>query len=84
MPYLPNPVNGLNALELSELLDLLIEHTAHHTDLISRGGTREEFSTNREILRELQSEIEFRQTAYISPRNISPHLDQPDQIAPKK
>jgi hypothetical protein len=78
MPYLPNPVNGLNALELSELLDLLIEHTAHHTDLISRGGTREEFRINREILRELQSEIEFRQTAYISPRNISHYSDQQD------
>ena len=53
-------MHNLNALELSDLLDLLIEQTSHHTRLIATGGTPEEFRISREILRELQSEIKFR------------------------
>ncbi|MGZ8511259.1 MAG: hypothetical protein ACXWV1_14770 [Chitinophagaceae bacterium] len=70
----------LKALELSDLLDLLIEQTAYHTQLISRGGTPEEFRLSGEILRELQKEIEFRMANYISPQT---NVSMPDQNAEK-
>jgi hypothetical protein len=50
----------LKLLSLADLLDLMIEQTAHHTRLISLGATAQEFGVSRDILRELQSEIHLR------------------------
>ncbi|MBC7868476.1 MAG: hypothetical protein H7X88_13155 [Gloeobacteraceae cyanobacterium ES-bin-316] len=66
----------LKNLDLSDLLDLLIEQTAHHTQLISIGGTPEEFRVSREILRSLQTEIQTRKEIINSPPNINTSQDQ--------
>ncbi|MGZ5248383.1 MAG: hypothetical protein ACXWV6_01205 [Chitinophagaceae bacterium] len=60
----------LKNLDLSDLLDLLIEQTAHHTQLISIGGSPEEFRVSREILRSLQTEIYTRKEIIDTPPNI--------------
>ncbi|MGZ5219108.1 MAG: hypothetical protein ACXWWD_06215 [Chitinophagaceae bacterium] len=60
----------LKNLDLSDLLDLLIEQTAHHTQLISIGGTPDEFRVSREILRSLQTEIYTRKEIIDTPPNI--------------
>ena len=73
-------MNDLKALDLSDLLDLLVEQTVYHTQLISLGGTPEEFRVSREILRKLQKEIEFRMATYISPQT---NVSLPDQNAEK-
>ena len=65
----------LKNLELSDILDLLIEQTAHHTQLISIGGTPEEFRISREILRSLQSEIQTRKEIINPPPSINTSRD---------
>ena len=52
--------NDLKLLTLDELLDLMIEQTSYHTQLISLGATSEQFRASGEILRELQEEITLR------------------------
>jgi hypothetical protein len=64
----PTCVTELKKLELSDLLDLLIEQTSYHTHLIATGGTQEEFRVSGEILKELQTEIESRMATYTSPQ----------------
>lgn len=66
----------LKNLDLSDLLDLLIEQTAHHTHLISIGGTPEEFRVSREILRSLQTEIQTRKEIIDTPPTINTSKDQ--------
>jgi hypothetical protein len=50
----------LKQIELADLLDLLIEQTTYHTQLITKGASTEEFARSSEILKELQQEIELR------------------------
>ena len=50
----------LKQIELPDLLDLLIDQTTYHTQLITRGASAEEFARSSEILKELQQEIELR------------------------
>lgn len=54
--------NDLKLLTLDELLDLMIEQTSYHTQLISLGATPDRFRASREILRELQEEITLRKS----------------------
>jgi hypothetical protein len=65
-------MKNLKLLELPDLLDLLIEQTAHYTRLISVGTTPEELRISREILKELQSEIKLRKSTTDLPQNITP------------
>lgn len=57
-------MEDLNLLSLPDLLDLLIEQTTHHTNLISFGATPEQFRISNEILKQLQKEIEARRLAH--------------------
>ena len=52
----------LQNLETSQLIDLLAQHTADYTKLMSEGTTEEEFAKSRLIITALQSEIETRKT----------------------
>jgi hypothetical protein len=61
----------LKLLTLDELLDLMIEQTSYHTQLISLGATPEQFRTSREILRELQEEITLRK----SNKEVNPDIN---------
>ena len=65
-------MHDLKSLELSDLLDLLIEYTAHHTKMIATRATPEEFRISRETLRELQTEIKIRQARDTSTPNDMP------------
>lgn len=69
---------NLKKLELTDLLDFLIRQTNHHTHLIAKGATPEEFARSREILRQLQQEIEARNAMnVVPPQDISiPAHDQ--------
>lgn len=57
-------MEDLKLLSLPDLLDLLIEQTTHHTNLISLGATPEQFRISNEILKQLQKEIEVRRLAH--------------------
>jgi len=68
--------NDLKLLTLVELLDLMMEQTSYHTQLISLGATPGQFRVSRETLRELQEEIESRKSNEILNQNINPSQDQ--------
>ena len=53
----------LEQLPLTELLALLVRQTAHHTHLIAKGATADEFAESRAVLREIQMQIQFRDFA---------------------
>jgi hypothetical protein len=57
-------MHDLKSLELPDLFNLLIEHTAHHKRMFATQATAEELRISGEILRELQTEIEIRQARY--------------------
>jgi hypothetical protein len=69
-------MEDLQQLNLSDLLDLLIEQTTHHTNLISLGATPEQFRISNEILRQLQKEIELRRSAKSSSQPVASSKDQ--------
>ena len=69
-------MDDLKQLSLSDLLDLLIEQTTHHTNLISLGATPEQFRISNEILKQLQKEIELRRLVYKSSQQVVPAKDQ--------
>ena len=69
-------MEDLKQLSLSDLLDLLIEQTTHHTNLISFGATPEQFRVSNEILRQLQKEIELRRLANSSSQQVASSQDQ--------
>ena len=50
----------LEQLQLTELLKLLVKQTAHHTQLIARGATADEFAKSRDALMEIQMQIQSR------------------------
>ncbi len=53
----------LEQLPLKELLALLVKQTAHHTHLIAKGASADEFAESRAVLREIQMQIQFREFA---------------------
>ncbi len=53
----------LEQLPLLELLELLVKQTAHHTQLIAKGATADEFAESTAVLREIQMQIQFRDFA---------------------
>ena len=50
----------LKQLELTDLLDLLVQHTYSHSQLIANGATLEQFKVSDENLKQIQQEIELR------------------------
>lgn len=50
----------LEQLELSELLDLLVQHTQDHSQMITNGATFDRFRESEESLIRIQKEIELR------------------------
>jgi len=69
-------MEDLKLLSLPDLLDLLIEQTTHHTNLISLGATPEQFRISNEILKQLQKEIEFRRATTNSAQHLASSQDQ--------
>jgi hypothetical protein len=45
---------------LSELFDMLAEQTTHYMKILTMGASKEQFEMSREIIREIQLEIESR------------------------
>ncbi len=62
-------MEDLKLLSLSDLLDLLIEQTTYHTNLIASGATPEQFRMSNNILRELQVEVRIRHSMMKNPAN---------------
>ena len=54
----------LKLLSLEDLLDILIDQTAHHMQLIISGGNAEEMKWSRQFLADLQKEILIRQNGW--------------------
>lgn len=69
-------MEDLKLLSLPDLLDLLIEQTTHHTNLISLGATPEQFRISNEILKQLQKEIELRRSTLSSSQKLASPQDQ--------
>ena len=63
-------------LSLSDLLDLLIEQTNFNAHLRSLGATPDQLMISREILRNLQAEIELRKAAEKANQSIFPSQDE--------
>ena len=53
-------MQDLQQLELSDLLDLLVQHTQDHSHLISNGATLVQFRISEDNLIQIQKEIELR------------------------
>ena len=58
---------NLRNLDLSDLLDVLVDQTAWHTQLITSGASATELRNSRLLLIEIQEEIEWRKTAVNMP-----------------
>ena len=70
-------MEDLKLLSLSDLLDLLIEQTTYHTQLISKGGTTgEQFRISGETLKQLQEEIGLRKLAEKTDQTIFRSQDE--------
>lgn len=69
-------MHNLKYLELADLLDLLIDQTAYHVRMISKGATPEEFARSREILNQIQEEIEIKKTENNPATGITSSQDQ--------
>ncbi|TMI89428.1 MAG: hypothetical protein E6H08_16540 [Bacteroidetes bacterium] len=66
----------LGNLETSRLVDLLAQHTADYTKMMSEGTTEEEYAKCKLIIKALQAEIESRKTNTTgSETNITPLPD---------
>ncbi len=59
-------MHDLKKMELIELLDLLLEHTENHTQLIANGATFEQFNKSEGDLKQIQREIELRKQSNVS------------------
>jgi hypothetical protein len=55
-------VDDLSHIKLSDLLDMLSEYTDRYMKMLSDGYTREEFDSCREMIIDIQTEIQSRQT----------------------
>jgi hypothetical protein len=53
-------MENIRLAKTPELIDLLSEETALYTKLHSSGGSHEEFERCRQMIKELQQEIELR------------------------
>jgi len=53
-------MQNINHLELNELLDLLVQYTHDHSQLIANGATIDRFKQSEETLIHIQQEIELR------------------------
>jgi len=53
-------MQNLHQLDLSELLDLLVQRTQDHSQLIANGTTIDRFKSSEEALIHIQQEIELR------------------------
>jgi hypothetical protein len=58
-------MQDLKKMELIELLDLLLEHTENHTQLIANGSSFEQFTKSEEELKQIQQEIEIRKQSNV-------------------
>ena len=56
-------MQNLDQLELTELLELLVQHTQDHSRLITNGATVDRFKASEESLIRIQKEIELRKLA---------------------
>ncbi len=68
-------MEDLKLLSLSDLLDLLIEQTTYHTQLISKGASGEQFRISKETLKQLQEEIALRKLAVKTDQTMFPSQD---------
>jgi hypothetical protein len=53
-------MQDLKKMKLIDLLDLLLEHTEYHTDLIANGASFHQVTISEQDLIEIQQEIEAR------------------------
>ena len=53
-------MQNLDQLELNELLDLLVQHTQEHSQLIANGATFDRFRESEDALIKIQQQIEQR------------------------
>ena len=75
-------MEDLKLLSLPDLLDLLIEQTTYHTQLISKGGaTGEQFRISGEALKQLQEEIALRKLAEKPDKTMFPSQDESLEMA---
>ena len=65
-------MENIKLLSLIDLLDLLIWQTTHHITLIVRGATPMQFMQSREMLRDLQEEINVRTIVQKTNQQILP------------
>ena len=63
---------NLTHIELSDLYDLLAQHTNRYMKMLSEGATREEFDQCREIMIAIQIEIRVRRRATVTPAFVPP------------
>jgi hypothetical protein len=62
-------MNNLQSLETPALIDILAQHTADYTKMLTEGGTTQEFEKCKMIIKAIQLEIEVRNGANTSVTN---------------
>jgi hypothetical protein len=70
-------MEDLKQLSLSDLIDLLVEQTNYHAHLRALDSTTDQLMISREILRNLQGEIELRKLAEKTDQSIFPSQKEP-------
>jgi len=50
-------MHNLTHIRLSDLLDMLSEHTSHYMKMLSEGATKSEFNECRQMIIDIQAEI---------------------------
>ena len=62
----------LRSLDTSQLMDLLSQHTASYSSMLTNGTTTEEFEKSSLAIKALQSEIELRKkSGTLTPKQVN-------------
>jgi hypothetical protein len=64
-------MENLQTLEMSELLDMLAEHTTRYTQMMSDGTTKEEYESCKTLISAIQEEILRRKQSFEENTSIS-------------
>jgi len=69
----------LQTLDTSQLVDLLAQHTANYSKMLSEGTTEEEYDKCKLTIKAIHAEIELRKKAgSISPNQVTDITTPPD------